>query len=78
MRGTPSRCSSACWPTSAHSGWLTDLVELVGWQFSGRPRGPKLYLAALVADPGPPSKSWLGALATDADLLDTLPRQQPT
>ncbi len=57
---------------SAHSGWLTDLVELVGWQLDGHLRGPKLDLGALVASPGPTLKAWLGALATDADLVTTL------
>ena len=36
---------------SANSGWLSDLVDLVGWQLGGRPRGPKLSLGGLVAEP---------------------------
>jgi large repetitive protein len=57
---------------SANTGWLTDVVELVGWQLSGRPRGPKLSLADLVANPATALRTWLGALAGSSDLLTTL------
>jgi hypothetical protein len=57
---------------SAPVGWLADLVDLTGWSVTRPPRGPRLSLAGLVAEPAPALKTWLGALATDADLLGTL------
>jgi hypothetical protein len=57
---------------SAPGGWPADLVDLTGWSVTQPPRGPRLSLAELVADPGPTLREWLGALATDADLLGTL------
>ncbi|HEU5266131.1 MAG TPA: hypothetical protein VFU35_05500, partial [Jatrophihabitans sp.] len=57
---------------NANTGWLNDLVELVGWQLSGRPRGPKLSLADLVANPATALRAWLGALAGSGDLLTSL------
>ncbi len=57
---------------SAPGGWPGDLVDLTGWSVLQPPRGPRLSLADLVADPVPTLRAWLGALATDADLLGTL------
>ena len=57
---------------SAPAGWLADLVDLTGWSVTRPARGPRLSLAGLVAEPAPALKAWLGALATDADLLGTL------
>ena len=57
---------------SAPGGWPADLVDLTGWSVTHTPRGPRLSLAAVVADPVPTLRAWLGALATDADLLGTL------
>ena len=57
---------------SAPGGWPADLVDLTGWSVTQPPRGPRLSLAGLVAEPVPTLRAWLGALATDADLLGTL------
>ena len=57
---------------SAPGGWPGDLVDLTGWSVLQPPRGPRLSLADLVADPVRTLRAWLGALATDADLLGTL------
>jgi hypothetical protein len=57
---------------SAPRGWPADLVDLTGWSVTQTARGPRLSLAALVAEPIPTLRAWLGALATDADLLGTL------
>jgi hypothetical protein len=57
---------------SAPGGWPADLVDLTGWSVTQPPRGPRLSLEALVAEPIPTFKAWLGALATDADLLGTV------
>ena len=56
----------------ADQGWLSDLVDLVGWRIGAPPRGPKLSLAAVVANPATALKAWLGALATDATLVSSL------
>jgi large repetitive protein len=57
---------------SAPLGWLADLVDLTGWSVTRPARGPRLSLAELVAEPAPALKAWLGALATEADMLGTL------
>jgi large repetitive protein len=57
---------------SADQSWLSDLVDLVGWRLGAPPRGPKLSLAALVANPAAEVKAWLGALATTSDLVSSL------
>ena len=54
---------------NAPLGWFADLVDLTGWTFGGTAHGPRLSLQQLVATPGPALAAWLGALATDADLL---------
>jgi hypothetical protein len=57
---------------NAPFGWFSDLVDLTGWSFEGPLHGPRLSLKSLVAAPGPALKAWLGALATDADMVGTL------
>lgn len=57
---------------NAPLGWFADLVGLTGWTVTGPAHGPSLSLQQLVTDPGPALSLWLGALATDADLLGTL------
>jgi hypothetical protein len=57
---------------TAPLGWLADLVDLTGWSVTRPARGPRLSLEGLVAEPAAELKAWLGALATDADLLGTL------
>jgi hypothetical protein len=56
---------------SARQGWLSDLVDLTGWNLSN-PDGPRLSLADLVASPTAALKAWLAALVTDGDLLGSL------
>src|SRR5690348_4113884 len=56
----------------ANQSWLSDVVDLVGWRIGVPPRGPKLSLAAVAANPAVAFKAWLGALATDANLVATL------
>jgi len=57
---------------NAPFGWFSDLVDLTGWNLAGSLHGPRLSLQSLVAAPVPTLKAWLGALATDADLLGSL------
>ncbi|HEX5145280.1 MAG TPA: DUF6603 domain-containing protein [Mycobacterium sp.] len=57
---------------SADQSWLSDLVDLAGWAIGTPPRGPKLSLAAVAASPEAALRAWLGALATDADLVASL------
>ena len=57
---------------NAPFGWFADLVDLTGWSFEGPLHGPRLSLKSLVAGPGPALREWLGALATDADMVGTL------
>ncbi len=57
---------------NAPLGWFSDLVGLTGWTVTGAVHGPSLSLQQLATDPGPALSAWLGALATDADLLGTL------
>ena len=56
---------------SGARGWLSDLVDLAGWDLGGLDP-PRLSLEALVADPVAALKEWVGALATDSDLLASL------
>ncbi len=56
---------------SGARGWLSDLVDLAGWDLASIDP-PRLSLAELVTDPVAALKAWVGALATDSDLLASL------
>ncbi|HET9444424.1 MAG TPA: hypothetical protein VFO65_13930, partial [Acidimicrobiales bacterium] len=51
------------------SGWLHDLVDLLGWTFGAEAHPHRLGLAALVADPGAELARWGRALLTDEVLV---------
>jgi hypothetical protein len=56
---------------SSARGWLSDLVDLAGWD-SRSPDPPRLPLGALAADPAAALKAWAISLVTDPDLLASL------
>ena len=51
------------------TGWLHDLVDLVGWSLDAGPHPHRLSLAALAIDPAAELSAWGQALIHDADLV---------